>query len=45
MAIISFWSNGTGETAKSASIAAITRYLSINHNSKILILDTKVNDS
>lgn len=44
MAIISFWSNGTGETAKSASIAAITTYLSINHNYKILILDTKFND-
>ncbi len=44
MAIISFWNNGAGETAKSASIAAITTYLSIHHNYKILILDTKFND-
>lgn len=44
MAIISFWSNGIGETAKSASIAAISTYLSIQHNYKILILDTKYND-
>lgn len=44
MATISFWSNGIGETAKSASIAAISTYLSIQHNYKILILDTKYND-
>lgn len=44
MAIISFWSNGNGETAKTASIAAITTYLAIQHNYKILILDTKYND-
>lgn len=44
MAIISFWSNGNGETAKTASIAAITTHLAIQHNYKILILDTKYND-
>lgn len=44
MAIISFWSNGNGETAKTASIAAITTYLAIHHNYRILILDTKYND-
>lgn len=44
MAIISFWSNGNGETAKTSSIAAITTYLAIQHNYKILILDTKYND-
>lgn len=44
MAIISFWSNGKGETAKTSSIAAITTFLAIQHNYKILILDTKYND-
>lgn len=44
MAIISFWSNGKGETGKSAAIAAITTRLAIQHNYKILILDTKFND-
>ncbi len=44
MAIISFCSNGKGETGKTASIAAITTYLAIQHNYKILILDTKYND-
>ena len=44
MAIISFWSNGKGETGKSSSIAAITTLLAINHNYKILVLDTKYDD-
>lgn len=44
MAIVSFWSNGIGETGKTASIAAIATYLAIQHNYKILILDTKYND-
>ena len=44
MAIVSFWSNGKTETGKTASIAAIATYLAIEHNYKILILDTKYND-
>lgn len=44
MAIISFWSNVRGETGKTASIAAITTFLAIQHNYKILVLDTKYND-
>jgi len=44
MAIISFWSNGKGETGKAAAVAAITTFLAMNHNYKILVLDTKYND-
>ena len=44
MAIISFWSNGKTETGKTASIAAIATHLAIQHNYRILILDTKYND-
>ncbi len=44
MAIVSFWSNGKGETGKTASLVAITTFLAIQHNYKILILDTKYND-
>ena len=44
MAIISFWSSSKGETAKTTSIAAITTFLAIQHNYKILVLDTKYND-
>lgn len=44
MAIISFWSNGNKETGKSSAIAAITTLLAINHNYKILVINTKYND-
>lgn len=44
MAIISFWSNGKGETGKAAAMAAVTTYLAVHHNYKILVLDTKYND-
>ena len=44
MAIISFWSNGKEETGKSSAIVAITTLLGVNHNYKVLVLDTKYND-
>lgn len=44
MAIISFWSNGPEETGKSSAIAAVTTYLGVNHNYKVLIINTKYND-
>lgn len=44
MSIISFWSNGKGETGKAAAMAAITTFLAMHHNYKILVLDTKYND-
>ena len=44
MAIVSFWSNGIGESGKSAALAAVATFLAVQHNYKILILDTKLND-
>lgn len=44
MAIVSFWNDGDAETGKTASIAAIATYLAIQHNYRILIVDTKYND-
>ena len=44
MAIISFWGAKKGECGKSSAIAAIATFLGINHNYKILIIDTKYND-
>ena len=44
MAIISFWSNGKGETGKAAAMASITTFLAMHYNYKILVLDTKYND-
>ncbi|MBR6033185.1 MAG: hypothetical protein IKP28_00275 [Clostridia bacterium] len=45
MAIISFWSNGKEETAKTLSISAIATYMAIERNFKILVLSTNYNDS
>lgn len=44
MAIVSFWNNGKGGIGKSSAIIALATYLGINHNYKILVLDTKFND-
>ena len=44
MAIISFWSAKKGECGKSSAIAAISTFMGINHNYKILVIDTKHND-
>ena len=45
MSIITFWSNGKEETAKTLSIAAIATYMAIEHNYKILVLSTNYNDT
>lgn len=45
MAIITFWSNGKEETAKTLSISAIATYLAIEHNFRILELSTNYNDT
>lgn len=45
MSIIAFWSNGKEETAKTLSIAAISTYMAIQHNYKILDVSTAYNDN
>ena len=44
MAIISFWSDTRKETAQTLSMIALASYLAVENNSKILIIDTNVND-
>lgn len=44
MAIVTFWSNGKEETAKTLSIAAIATHMAIEYNYKILIVSTVFND-
>lgn len=44
MAIVTFWSNGKEETAKTLSIAAIATNMAIEHNFRILLLSTNYND-
>ena len=45
MAIITFWSSGKEETAKTLSVSAIATYLAIERNLKILALSTNYNDT
>jgi len=44
MPIVSFWSNKKKETAQTLSMIAIASYMSVENNSKILIVDTNLND-
>ena len=45
MAIVTFWSNGKEETAKTLSISALATYMAIQRNFKILELSTNYNDT
>lgn len=40
MSIVTFWSNGKEETGKTMTIAAISTYMAIEHNYKILVIST-----
>lgn len=44
MSIVTFWSNGKEETAKTLSMAAVATHMAIEHNYKILIISTIHND-
>ena len=44
MAIVSFWSNGKEETAKTLSIVSIATNMAIEHNYKILLMSTNYNN-
>ena len=44
MAIVTFWSNIKKETAQTLSIVAIATYMAVEHNSRILIIDTNFNN-
>lgn len=44
MAIVSFWAEGKKETAQTLSLAALTTYMAIEHNYKILVVDACFGD-
>ncbi len=44
MAIVAFWSNTKKETAQTLSMLAIASHMSVENNSKILIVDMNIND-
>lgn len=45
MSVITFWGNGKVETGQTVSLAGIATQLTVEHNYKILLLNTKHNDS
>lgn len=45
MSVVTFWGNGNVETAQTASMAGIATQLTVEHNYKILLLNTKYNDT
>ena len=44
MSIVTFWSNGREQTGKTLSIVAISTYMAIEHNYRILIISTGYKD-
>ncbi len=44
MSIVTFWNNGREQTGKTLSISAISTYLAIEHNYKILVIATGYQD-
>lgn len=44
MSIITFWNNGKEQTGKTLSLVAISTYLAIEHNYKILVISTGYQD-
>lgn len=44
MAIVTFWNSGREQTGKTLSIAAISTYMAIQHNYKILVIATGYKD-
>ena len=44
MSIVTFWNNEKEQTGKTASIVAIATYMAIQHNYKVLLISTSLND-
>lgn len=45
MSVVTFWGTGEVETAQTTSMAGIATQLTVEHNYKILLINTKHNDS
>lgn len=44
MSIVTFWNNGKEQTGKTLSVVALATYMAIEHNYKILVISTGIND-
>ena len=45
MSVVTFWGNGKVETAQTTSMAGLATQISVEHNLKILLINTKHNDA
>lgn len=45
MSVISFWSQGKEETGKTSAVIALATHMAIEHNYRILVVSTSLNDS
>ena len=45
MSVITFWSDGKEETAKTLSLTAIATYMAMEHNARVLVLSTNFKDT
>ena len=44
MSVVSFWSQDKKETCKTSAVIALATYMAIEHNYRILVVSTSVND-
>ena len=44
MSVVTFWNNGKEHTGKTLAIAAMATYMGIEHNNRILVISTSLND-
>ena len=44
MSVVTFWNSGKEETGKTLAIAAISTYMAIEHNYRILVISTSRDD-
>lgn len=44
MSIVTFWNNGKEHTGKTLAIAALATYMGFEHNNRVLVLSTSLND-
>ena len=45
MSVVTFWNSGKEQTGKTLSIAAISTYMAIEHNYRILVVSTGKGDT
>ncbi len=44
MSVVTFWNDGKEHTGKTLAIAAVATYMGIEHNNRILVISTSLND-